>query len=191
MAGKAWIRWSPIVIALIVAVSVATWPPLKFVDLSGGELASRFSVIVFFSLLIERTVEIFMSIWRSEDANKIEAEVRRFVASKTPAMDAAFIAAQEKLIKYKAETLQWTMPVGFALGLLVSALGVRALSQFVDLTAVGGNAPPGEQLWWFNLADIVFTGALLAGGADPIHKILDLYRKFVESSAAKAAGRKP
>jgi hypothetical protein len=39
--------------------------------------------------------------------------------------------------------------------------------------------------------DIVFSGALLAGGADPIHKLLDLYRKFVESSAAKAAGTRP
>jgi hypothetical protein len=75
------------------------------------------------------------------------------------------------------------MPVGFAFGLLVSGLGVRALSQFVDLTAITG-----DQVWWFRFGDIVFTGALLAGGADPIHKLLDLYRKFVESSAARAAG---
>ena len=33
--------------------------------------------IVFFSLLIERTVETLMSIWRSEEANKREAAVQR------------------------------------------------------------------------------------------------------------------
>lgn len=186
MTGKTLVRWIPIVIALIVGVSVATWPPLKFVNLSGADLASRFSVLVFFSLLIERTVEILMSIWRSEEANKREAAVQRIVASNTVATDPTLIAAQASLIEYKAETMQWTMPVGFALGLLVSALGVRALSQFVDLTAAGVG-----QSWWFNMSDILFTGALLAGGADPIHKLLDLYRKFVESSAAKAAGTKP
>ncbi len=165
---------------------MAMWPPLKFVNFGGADFASRFSVIAFFSLVIERTVEILMSIWRSEEANKREAAVQRLVASNTAATDPTLIAAQASLIEFKAETLQWTMPIGFALGLVVSALGVRVLSQFIDPTAAGE-----RQLWWFNMGDILFTGALLAGGADPIHKLLDLYRKFVESSAAKAAGTKP
>ncbi len=81
------------------------------------------------------------------------------------------------------------MPVGFALGLVVGALGVRAPSQFVAPAFL--DAIHATQRWWFNMMDIVFSGALLAGGADPIHKLLDLYRKFVESSAARAAGTKP
>ena len=190
MKGKALIRWAPIVVALIVSVSVAMWPPLKFVNLSGADFASRFSVLVFFSLLIERTVEILMSIWRSEEANKREAAVQRLIAIKTISTDPALITSQTRLINYKAETMQWTMPTGFALGLLVSAFGVRALSQFIDLTVTGLGAPLEEQRWWFNMIDILFTGALLAGGADPIHKLLDLYRKFLEASAAKAAGTK-
>jgi hypothetical protein len=132
-----------------------------------------------------------MSIWRSEKANKLEAAVQSLVASKKPADDPTLLDAQGKLIKYKAETMQWTMPIGFALGLLVSAMGVRALSQFIDLTAAGTGAPLKGQLWWFNMGDILFTGALLAAGADPIHKLLDLYRKTVETSAARAAGTKP
>ena len=191
MKGNALIRWIPIVAALIVGVSVAMWPPMKFVNLSGADFASRFSVLAFFSLLIERTVEILMSIWRSEEANKREAAVQRLVASKTAATDPTLIAAQASLIEYKAETMQWTMPIGFALGLLISAFGVRALSQFIDPTAAGVGAALEGQRWWFNMSDILFTGALLSGGADPIHKLLDLYRKFVESSAAKAAGTKP
>jgi hypothetical protein len=183
-------RWIPILTALIIAGFVAIWPPLEFADLGGAELMSRLSVLVFFSLLIERTVEIFMSIWRSEEASKREEAVRSLIAAGTVATDPALVAAQAKLIEYKAETLQWTMPVGFALGLLVSACGVRSLSQFVDPTALEIGAPFEGQGWWFSMMDIVFTGALLAGGADPIHKLLDLYRKFVEASAAKAAGTK-
>ena len=191
MTPRALFRWIPIVVAIIVGGSVAMWPPMKFVNFGGADFASRFSVLVFFSLLIERTVEILMSIWRSEEANKREAEVQRLVASKTAADNPTLLAAQARLIEYKAETLRWAMPIGFTLGLLVSALGVRALSQFIDLTAAGIGAPLEGQRWWFNMGDILFTGALLAGGADPIHKLLDLYRKFVESSAAKAAGTKP
>jgi hypothetical protein len=82
-------------------------------------------------------VEILMSIWRSEEANRREAAVQRLVAAKTPSTDAALIEAQTKLIQYKAETLQWTMPVGFALGLLISGFGVRALSQFIDPASIG------------------------------------------------------
>jgi len=187
MRSNNLMRWIPILLALAVGVSVAMWPPLKFVGLTGGDFASRFSTIVFFSLLIERTVEILMSIWWSEEANKREAAVQRLVAAKVPSTDPALVQAQARLIEYKAETLQWTMPIAFALGLLISAFGVRALSQFIDAASVGTEA----QRWWFNMGDMLFTGALLAGGADPIHKLLDLYRKFVESSAAKAAGTKP
>ena len=183
------IRWIPILIALTVGIFVAMWPPLKFVSFSGADFASRISVLVFFSLIIERTVEILMSIWRSEESNKREEAVRRLIASKTVATDPDLIAAQASLIEYKAETMQMTIPIGFALGLLVSAFGVRALGQFIDPNALGISAPEGQH-WCFNFIDILFTGALFAGGADPIHKIFDLYRKFVESSASKAAGTK-
>jgi hypothetical protein len=190
MAGKL-LRFIPILFALVIGASVAMWPSLKFVSMTGGDFTSRFATIAFFSLLVERTVEIIMSIWRSEEANKREADVQRLLAAKVDPASDAFIATQSRLIQYKAETLQWTMPVSFALGLFIAAIGVRALSQFVDLTAAGASTPSETQLYWFNMIDILFTGALLAGGADPIHKILDLYRKFVESTAAKAAGTKP
>lgn len=189
--GKALLRWIPILVAVAVGAFTAMWSPLKFINLGGSDFASRFSALVFFSLLIERTVEILMSIWRSQEANEREAAVRRLVSANTPHTDPDLIQAQTDLIQYKAETLQWTMPVSFALGLLISAFGVRALSQFIDQAAIGAGALPEAQRWWFNMSDILFTGALLAGGADPIHKLLDLYRKFVESSAARAAGTKP
>lgn len=61
--GKALLRCTPILVALLVGAFTAMWPPLKFVNLGGADFASRFSALVFFSLLIERTVEILMSIW--------------------------------------------------------------------------------------------------------------------------------
>jgi hypothetical protein len=182
--SSTWARWILIVAALVTGGSVALWPPLAFAKMGGSDFASRFSVVAFFSLLIERTVEIVMTVWRSEQASQLEDRVRRLVSAGIAANDPEMEKAQEALITFKAETLQWTIPVGFALGLLVAALGVRVLSQFVVMP----ENMLEDQRWWFNVGDIVFTGALLAGGADPIHKLLDLYRKLMESSASRAAG---
>jgi len=184
-------RFVPILAALSVGGSVALWPSFTFVNIGIEQVASRLSVIFFFSLLIERTVEIVMSIWRSEEANKRESQVQRLIADKVSTTDTNFIAAQSDLIEFKAETLQYTMPFGFVLGILIAASGIRTLNQFIDPATFSAASSFSEtQHWWFNMMDIFFTGALLAGGADPIHKILDLYRKFMESSSAKAAGTK-
>ena len=188
MANIKLLRFAPIGLALGIGATVAMWPPLKFVHLTTGDFASRFSTLVFFSLLIERAVEIVMSIWRSEKSNKRVAAVKRLLEANAPSTDPKLVQAQEDLIQFRAETLQWTMPVAFALGLLMSALGVRALVQFVDPASITTEGSFETQMWWFNMSDILFTGALLAGGADPIHKLLDLYRKFVEASAGKASG---
>lgn len=67
----------------------------------------------------------------------------------------------------------------------MASLGVRLVTQFIEQL-------PSDplQLQLLNIADIVFTAALLAGGADPIHKVLDAFRKFMEASSAKASGTK-
>ena len=181
--GHKFLRWIPIVLALAVGTSTAMWPTLKFVKMGASDLVSRLSILLFFSLLIERTVEIILSIWRSETSNTLESKLRLALSGRSSSVQPE--DAKTALIQYRAETLQWAMPVSFALGLLISALGVRALGQFLDQAILLDS-----QRWWFNFSDIVFTGALLAGGADPIHKILDLYRKVMESSAEKAAGTK-
>jgi hypothetical protein len=53
----------------------------------------------------------------------------------------------------------------------------------LELKALGAS-----QVWSFHVSDIVLTAALLAGGADPIHKLMDAFRKFMEASSAKASG---
>ena len=47
------------------------------------------------------------------------------------------------------------------------------------LAALGLEAPGTDRHWSFQVSDIVLTAALLAGGADPIHKLMDAFRKFM------------
>jgi len=186
---KKALPWILIVAALVVAMAAASWPELRFAKLDAGDFGSRFGGLLLFSLMIERTVEVFLTIWRGEESNKKEAEVQRLVSTGMPPTDPTLKTAQNNLLEYKAETLRWALPSGLTLGLVIAAFGVRVLDQFIALPTAGAPDRPSEkQIWWFHVADIVLTGALLAGGADPIHKLMDAFRKFMEASAARASG---
>ena len=69
-------------------------------------------------------------------------------------------------------------------GVIISSCAVRTLYMFVDLTEYEKISQIHRYL--FSLIDIVLTGGLIAGGSDNIHKLIDAYRIFMESTAAKA-----
>jgi hypothetical protein len=175
-----------IAVILFAALLAVPWQPLRFAHLTPGDLPTRFAALFFFALLIERTVEVFLTIWRGEESNKLQAVVQRLIAAGKPATDNDLQAAQNALLEYRANTQRWALPISFCLGLALAATGVRLLDQFIDPEA--RKQIVGSQLWGLEVADIVFTAALLAGGADPIHKVLDAFRKFMEASSAKASG---
>src|SRR2546430_9199172 len=54
--------------------------------------------------------------------------------------------------------------------------------------ALGLKTPGPGRHWSFQVSDTVLTAAMLAGGADSIHKAMDAFRKFMEASSAKASG---
>jgi hypothetical protein len=56
------------------------------------------------------------------------------------------------------------------------------------LAALELKAPCANRLCSFRVSDTVLTAATLAGGADPTHKLMDAFRKFVEASSARASG---
>jgi hypothetical protein len=57
---------------------------------------------------------------------------------------------------------------------VLAALGLKALGTYCQ--------------WSFQVSDIVLTAAMLAGGVDAIHKLMDVFLKFVEAYSAKASG---
>ena len=181
--------WILIACALVVALFAASLPALQFAKLDGGQFISHLGALLVFALVIERTVEVFLTIWRAEEAYKREAEVQRLISSGVGATDPALKQAQEKMIEYRTQTQRWALPSSFILGLLLASFGVRIVNQFIAWPVAGASDPLNEiQLRCFHTADILFTAALLAGGADPIHKLMDAFRKFMEASASKSSG---
>ena len=56
------------------------------------------------------------------------------------------------------------------------------------LAALELKVPGANRHWPFHVSDIVLTAALLAGDAEPIHKLMDTFHKFMEASSARARG---
>jgi hypothetical protein len=98
--------------------------------------------------------------------------------------DAQPVKDEVKRAKGRAAAIMSTL---LALGL--AAVGFRVLGQFlveggeaefVSLCRGESCAEPGLQLFWFNVADIVLSTAVLAGGAEGVHRIARLFGTYTK-----------
>jgi hypothetical protein len=92
------------------------------------------------------------------------------------------------LLPFEARTRSISTWIGLAIGIFVSAAGFRFLGQIVSVDAKN------SQYSFFLAADVLLTGAVLAGGSKLIHQIFSVYDSFMnatQDSAAKkgASGR--
>jgi hypothetical protein len=95
---------------------------------------------------------------------------------------------------YKSKTRRYTLWSALFLGILISIIGIRGLGTF---TVLGSGDNWGNN--WFKVVDIFLTGAVIAGGSDVIHKILQVVTTFMEAiaisnkavAAANVDGTKP
>src|SRR5262249_43350785 len=118
-------RFLPVIVIgviLVGALVAAPWQTLRFSHLTPGGLPTRFASLFFFALLIERTVEVFLTIWRGEESNKKQAAVQRLIAAGRQPTDNDLQAAQNALIEFRADTQRWALPISFCLGLVLAAL---------------------------------------------------------------------
>ena len=76
------------------------------------------------------------------------------------------------------------MITGLFVGIIISSLWIRTLNQLVTTESI--QSLPSLQSSAFRFIDVLLTGGLIAGGSDGIHKIIDLYRVFTETSSQKA-----
>ena len=131
------------------------------------------------ALFVERAVEVIVMVLRDAEADALQARVdaAQKAATLGPAMTQVLTDASEALGSYRATTKEIALCVGLMLGCLVSLAGVRALGGIVA-------APVGDPL--FTVVDVLVTGAMLAGGSEGIHQMVNVFSNFMTSLAAKA-----
>ena len=110
---------------------------------------------------------------------------------------------KEQLVPKYAHMRRITTWIGLAVGVLASCVGFRFFNQIVALDKIVPFDQTSEsqkalayQKDWFICADVLLTGAILAGGSKAIHSIFSVYQSFMNStekrttaSATAAAAR--
>jgi hypothetical protein len=173
-------------VAIAVWVAQTTFIPLRpATDLK--EFGSLLSVLVFASAMLERALDAWLSLLRGDGAGALDAQLRSLrvrhaeageVASKELTSTLAEKALERE--RYRSATRKVALPVAMLAGTLLGALGLRALASLFVMELAGKPVLTGLQASLFTTADVLVTGALLAGGSDGIHSLVALYRDWVE-----------
>ncbi len=90
--------------------------------------------------------------------------------------------------KYRIESGGMARWAGLAFGVIVAAVGVRSLGVFIDPDHLK-TLKLSNQLKAINTVDILFTGAVLAGGSEAINKLMKLYTKVTQTATKKAESK--
>jgi hypothetical protein len=178
-------------VAALIVISIDGKRPdaVSFKVITRDSLFGTLSWLFVVALFIERAVEVIVSTLRDAGADPLQHDIdiaqekidAQAVATPgaIPYLDQLH-AAQRRLLVYRCDTKELAHCVSFILGLFVSLAGVRALGSIVDTV-------PSEN-WLFPTADIIITGAVLAGGTDAIHQMMNVITSFLGNAADKAKG---
>ncbi len=171
-----------------VATSVYTQGLIKFWPFSASEFVQRMTALVLISAFIERALEVFVTAWRGPDVairdHQIKVLRKEVEERKDVKEDLAKLLEEKE--RYKSRMQRIAFAGSVALGLIISAVGVRALGLFVDPTAF--SALSKTQRASFNMVDVLLTGAVLGGGSDALHKFVIVFTNFMDSTAKRAKG---
>jgi hypothetical protein len=179
-------------------------PPVSFKPLTPQAFAGLIGWLFVVALFVERAVEVVVMIFRDQQADQLdEAEEHAVRVVKTAIKKAAALAgdntaapadkkattdaveavrpalvtARENKLVYRAETKEIALLISFVFSVFVSLAGVRALhGLLLDATPTGN---------LFTVADIVVTGAMLAGGSEGIHRMANAFTSFMDGVSAR------
>ena len=173
-----------ITVAAICMVLTLWTRPMSFKELPMEALLTLFAKLITIALFIERTVEVLLTPWRGLESHRMTARVKqaKAKAEKGEVDSVAVSNAEEELTEFKDHTRRIAFLMALALGMTISAVGFRGLEFFVDPNSIRG---PSEQLTAFRVLDVLVTGALLAGKAEGLHRMVSVFTSQLDKSTER------
>jgi hypothetical protein len=164
-----------------VARTLPTYPALTLFRAEATRaIPNVMAPLILLALFVERGVEVVLAGWRAGGAKSMDAEVG--LAKEKGDIGAKWSAEQQR-DAYSADTQRLAFLVAFVLSLLISMMGVRAIEMLVGPTMVA-NAPTVQQRLFVRV-DILVTTLLLTGGAEGIHKVVNAFTTYMETTRKK------
>jgi hypothetical protein len=187
-----------LVLILVFLLSMSFWlspGSLAIKIISATDVISMLSSFFLIALILERSLEVFITTWRAEEADKLDLEIQNLKdkisqrESKNATSD-ELDPLRDNLKKtifvqtnYRSQTQRIALYTGLAVGIAVATAGIRMLHLLVDPNTLATFSK--GQMGFFRVVDIILTGGLIAGGSDGIHKIANVYDNFMNSTATK------
>lgn len=176
--------------ACIVAgclVLAAIWRPglVRFNEITVAGLLQIVIPLFLIAAFMERANEVLITAWRAPGANYLCRQVEKLTAlTETDPMVLQLLhEAEDNLSSYKADTRRVAVVGMLALGILISAVGVRALEMLVNADVFRGLSA--AQRGAFEPLDVLVTGALLGGGSEGIHKLVKVITDFLDATSKR------
>jgi len=123
-----------------------------------------------------------MGTWRGKDKQSLLTEIY-IQKEQSLAMSDDKRNAIKAYDTHSAETRVLSLLTALGLGVVISALGVRVIQPFVDPDQFDELGRMQKAL--FSCADTFVSGAMLGGGSEGIHKILDTILTWFDKSRAR------
>jgi len=192
-------RYILVGLVLVVLLLVIWFGPesIPFLDFSTEDVIRLITSAILIALFIERTTEVILSAWRGkkrrETAQRLDIETR---TAKAQGMDENKMATIENyrketanMEKLRAENQRIALITALALGIFISALGVRLIQPLLDPRVIDEMAR--TQYRFLAGLDVLITGALLGGGANGLHRVLDLFLTAVDRKRGELKKESP
>jgi hypothetical protein len=155
-----------IILALFLKL-IPLFPTLNLQNIDAQNIGALLNGAFFITLVVERSLEVFITIWR--EPKKLDKENAVDIAGYQDKRD-----AQAKLQEYENDTKKIALYAGFVLGILASLSGIRLLEQLIDVQSVEAT-----QLQTFRCLDIVLTGLTISGGSSVFHILISVFTDFL------------
>ena len=184
-----------VIVGVLIFCWFVRWGTLThcFKVVKVSDLPGTLAPLAFAAAVIERAVEILISPWRDEGASQLQKAVALVKARPAdPAASAKDSAdlkvASDALDAYQGDTQRRAFAVSIALSALVAMAGFPSLGLFVDAEKCTWLSPTyhSHQAQFFHCVDLMLSTALLAGGADGIHSVVNAVTSFFQATAEKA-----
>jgi hypothetical protein len=177
------VLWGLGVATIAVTASVAAFNPrvVSFRLFDATDFVQMMLPLVMVSLFIERALEVFLTSWRANRAGQLKERAHE---ARTKRQAGGPHHADEITLEcHRSQTRRIAFFAGTTLGVIVAALGIRVLELFVDPAAF--ETLPHVQQRLFRTTDVLLTGAVLGGGSDALHQLVQVFTNFFQTTAGR------
>ena len=181
-----FVCWAIAALGVILFACFAMWWGLN-ISIHPQDVGNILATLVLIAGFIERAVEVIITPWRDTETKRLRAAhvAARAIQGATQQQT----SAREDLNKYKGKTRWYAFSLAFMFGLVAAMVGVRALWPFLsaDAQAMAAfkNATLGQKNT-FIIFDVVLSAAMMAGGANGLHAVINMITSSSEATAEKA-----